>query len=587
MTQTRLAAQTWRRLLLVVPFVLSLIPFSASAIDAPKNVRGTEVAQSMVKWEWDWVPGVKVYEVTVDGNFAGLTADPQLFSRDLWAGEHSMSVRAVDWSNNYSGHSATAKINVRSSFDGNSINKSYRVGEEPPTQVAAQQPPAQNTSAPAATNRSQSANNGSRVPTNLRATQTASKTIRWEWDAVSGAANYELNVDGIIVGLTSDTNYTSRNMWIGEHSLAVKAVTGDWKYSAQSETLKFRVQPGNGSSSNTVAAAPPAPQSNNQNNNNSANDTGLIDPASWGMQDIYKRPDYELVFSDEFNGNTLNPARWNAQLRWDGEFNGERYEYRVVNGEDQFYVNTLTADQGHKDTILPVYNPFKFNGSRLGIQAVRNPLKRWDSNDTYGPLYNMVSQQAFMSGAISTYDKFTQKYGYFEARIKIPSHVGTFPAFWLHHQKRAWEGTRRSEIDIMENLGHAPWYIYNSFHYYNNVSASYYGDDNFLRPQPDGQIYTGTDYSQNFHTYAVEWKPGYIAWYIDDQKVSELWNENVNHEELYLILNLAMGGNWTNFPANSGGLGREWYDHFPNANDINNFRDPMLEIDFVRVYRRK
>ncbi len=584
MTQTRLAAQYWCRLLFVAPFFLFLFPVSASAIDTPTNVRGTEVAQSMVKWEWDWVPGAKLYEVTVDGLHAGLTADPQLFSRNLWAGDHSMTVRAIDSSNNYSSRSATAKINVRASFDGNSINRSYRVGEEP----VASQTVTQSVQAapPAAVNRVQTASSDSRIPTNLRATQPADKTIRWEWDPVDGAANYELKVDGITIGLTAETSYTSRNMWIGDHSLAVKSVTSDWRYSEQSETLKFQVTQ-NGASSNTntsttTAAAPPAPQ-NNQN----VEDNGLIDPASWGMSDVYKRSDYELVFSDEFNGNSLNPVRWNSQLRWDGEWNGERYEYRLVNGEDQFYVNVLTNDQGHKDSVLPAYNPFKFNGSRLGIQAIRNPLKRWDGNDTYGPLYNMVSQQTFLSGAISTYDKFTQKYGYFEARIKIPSHVGTFPAFWLHHQKRAYEGTKRSEIDIMENLGHAPWYIYNSFHYYDNVSANYYGDDNFLRPQPDGQIYTGTDYSQNFHTYAVEWKPGYIAWYIDDQKVSELWNGNVNHEELYLILNLAMGGNWTNFPTNSGGLGREWYDHFPNANDIANFSDPMLEIDFVRVYRAK
>ena len=200
----------------------------------------------------------------------------------------------------------------------------------------------------------------------------------------------------------------------------------------------------------------------------------------------------------------------------------------------------------------------------------------------------MVAQQTFLSGAISTYDKFVQKYGYFEARIKIPSQTGTFPAFWLHHQRRRSENTRRSEIDIMENLGHAPWYIYNTFHYFNNVSDSYAGDAVAVKPQPEGQIYTGVDYSEDYHVYAVKWEPGYIAWYIDDQIVSEVRNdENVNHEELYVILNLAMGGEWTNFPANSGGLGRDYNNFFPNWDDLNTFSNPALEIDYVRVYKPK
>ena len=199
----------------------------------------------------------------------------------------------------------------------------------------------------------------------------------------------------------------------------------------------------------------------------------------------------------------------------------------------------------------------------------------------------MLSQQTFLSGAISTYDKFTQKYGYFEARIKIPGHVGAFPAFWLHHQKKKSEGTQRTEIDIMENLGHAPWYVYNSFHYFTNVSETYSGDAHFVKPQPEGQIYTGIDYSSDYHVYAVEWSPGYVAWLIDGVKVSEMWNANVDYEDLYLILNLAIGGNWTNFPASSGGLGRASDQHYPTQNDINNFQNPALEIDYVRVYKRK
>lgn len=331
----------------------------------------------------------------------------------------------------------------------------------------------------------------------------------------------------------------------------------------------------------------PALAVDNAEGDTAASVQSLIDPASWDYPEVTQKSGYELVFSDEFNGTALNPYRWNSQLRWDGEFNGERYEYRVINGEDQFYVNVLAEDQEQHEKIVPVYDPFQFDGSTLAIRASKNPLQTSTNELTYGSLEEISSQQTFLSGALTTYDKFTQKYGYFEARIKIPSAAGTFPAFWLHHQKQATEGTQRTEIDVMENLGHAPWYIYNSFHYFKNTTPEYFGDHNFSKPEPSGQIYTGTDYSEDFHVYAVEWTPGRIVWFIDGQPVSEVVNDEANFEELYVILNLAMGGNWTNFPENAGGLGREANDHYPNYNDLIEFENPALEIDYVRVYKAR
>ena len=73
---------------------------------------------------------------------------------------------------------------------------------------------------------------------------------------------------------------------------------------------------------------------------------------------------------------------------------------------------------------------------------------------------------------------------------------------------------------------------------------------------------------------------------IDGETVSEVWHPSVDYEELYVILNLALGGNWTNFPTNAGGLGRDGNNRWPNNNDVNIFNNPALEIDYVRVYRR-
>lgn len=551
------------------------------AIDVPRDPRGTEVAQSVVKWEWASVPGAAHYEVSIDGSYKGITRDPQYYSRNLWPGDHSMRVRAVDASGNYSSSTATIKIVVNSSFNPSSLARSIIVGG-----AGSSASTAVSNVAPLTANATSS---GFQAPQNPRANETGNGGVKWEWNRVSGASRYEVTVDGAVVGETAELQFSSSNLWIGEHSMTVKAINANGGKSEQSETVKINVT-GAATALNDVVTnvvpegLAPAPVQGDQN---AASVQSLIDPASYSYPEVSQKAGYELVFSDEFNGTALNPYRWHSQLRWDGEFNGERYEYRVINGEDQFYVNVLSPDGEHQEKVVPVYNPFQFDGSKLAIRATKNPLKNHSNKRTYGPLSEISTQQTFLSGALSTHEKFSQKYGYFEARIKIPSHVGTFPAFWLFHENRAWEGTQRTEIDIMENLGHAPWYVYNSFHYFKNVTATYSGDANFIKPQPSGQVYTGVDYSQDYHVYAVEWTPGKVVWYIDGQKMSEMYNTEADFEELYLMLNLAMGGNWTNFPTNSGGLGRASNERFPNANDLAEFNNPALEIDYVRVYKQK
>ena len=63
--------------------------------NVPVDVRGTEVSQGRVRWEWAWVPGAAQYEVTVNGLWAGVTSDTSFFSQNLWAGEHSFTVKSI------------------------------------------------------------------------------------------------------------------------------------------------------------------------------------------------------------------------------------------------------------------------------------------------------------------------------------------------------------------------------------------------------------------------------------------------------------------------------------------------------------
>ncbi len=525
---------------------------------APRDPRGTRVRPGEIKWEWAQVSGASGYEVTVNGTT--YNASPLfLYTKNLPIGEHTMTVKALTSDGRTSPASNQAKASTWENGPGGPIVNN--------------QSQSQSTQSTQSTQSNESADVAVNTPTNVRGTQISDIEIKWEWQEVPGATGYQPYLNGSAANITQDGHLYTGNLPSGDHSFSVAAVDAQGRHTAQSVSAVVTL---NGNFSDTSSGVAPPPP---------ANDNGLIDPASWNYSEVSQKPGYELVFSDEFNSNALNRNRWNTQLRWDGSYNGERYEYRLINGESQFYVNTYSEDPAHLDKVASVYNPFEFDGNRLAIRAIKNPLKNRDTKRLYGPLDDIYQQQPFLSGAISTYDKFSQKYGYYEARIKIPSHEGTFPAFWLHHQRREWEGTNKTEIDIMENLGHRTDYVYTAGHYYTGVSETHGGTAHAIKPSPQGQIHTGTYYSDDYHVYAAEWSPGVIRYMIDGQQVSEIRNGAFDHEPLYMIFNLAVGGIWFNMPTNAGGSGRSSDNRFPTQQDIDTWGNPALEIDWVRVYK--
>ncbi len=515
--------------IIIICLALIAVPSIASAAQtAPTNLQGRAVAGGATL-TWNAASGAGGYNVYRNNQYQTTVTDSPYTDR-VPNGTYSYYITAFDQS--------------KQQFSGRSNEITVAVGD-----ISNGPDPVENPTP----------NQGIAAPQFLVLGESNREEVLLGWKPVIGAAGYNVyrNEEYLVTIITNEA-YIDNNPVEGKNEYYLTAFDASREhFSTQSNRVIHLT-----ASTNTpeTVVAPPT------------NDQALVDPVSRSIPGV-NRSGYDLVFSDEFNGSTLNPSRWNSQLRWDGDYNGERYEYRVINNEKQFYVNIYSEDQQHLSTVVPEYNPFQFNGNRLAIRAVRSPLKTGNANNSFGPLREMVSQQHFLSGAISTFDKFSQRYGYFEARIKIPSHTGTFPAFWLHHQDR--NSPRKTEIDIMENLGHAPQYIYNSFH----------AGGTHFKPQPQGQIFTGVHYDEDYHVYAVEWEPGRITWFIDGEQVSKLDTVKVNYERLYLIINLAMGGNWTDSPTNAGGLGR----HYPNEQDLGpeNFHNPALEIDYVRAYKRR
>jgi beta-glucanase (GH16 family) len=261
-----------------------------------------------------------------------------------------------------------------------------------------------------------------------------------------------------------------------------------------------------------------------------------VDTKAQGSASRAKDPKWKLVWRDEFNGpngSGVDPSKWTLEVNGDGGGNHEL----------EYYTNRPQ-------------NAHIQNGN-LVIEARQEKYTGADS----------VSRN-YTSARLKTAGKFSQLYGRFEARIKIPSGQGLWPAFWMlgdDIEKAGWPDC--GEIDIMENIGKEPSTVHGSIH---------------------GPGFTGTNglearyalpgnrrLADDFHVFAVEWEPNAIRFYVDDKLYvtrtpSDLrpgWKWVFDHP-FFLLLNVAVGGDW---PGN------------PDATTV--FPQTML-VDYVRVYQR-
>jgi beta-glucanase (GH16 family) len=215
------------------------------------------------------------------------------------------------------------------------------------------------------------------------------------------------------------------------------------------------------------------------------------------------------VFRDEFDGTTLDTSKWSTA-------------YPSGNGGEQQY-----------------YAPdaFQVNDGMLSIFAQKKASHGY----------------SYTSGIITTQRSFAQAYGYFVVRAKLPRGQGYWPAFWLLPVSKNYP----IEIDVFEVLGHDPRTIHMTNHWRDQEGSH----------RKSKLAYTGeTDFSAGFHTFALDWTPTYIKWYVDGALRYEV-DQGIPGESLFLLVNLAVGGNWPGDPDQT--------TIFPG----------LMQIDYVRVYK--
>ena len=256
--------------------------------------------------------------------------------------------------------------------------------------------------------------------------------------------------------------------------------------------------------------------------------------------------EWELVWSDEFEGNELDLDKWTIDTG-NGFFDGDTFIPGWGNEELQYY---------HEDNV-------RVEDGKLILEG----RKKSHSDLKQGTF-------DFTSGKIHTQGKFSQKYGRFEAKMSLPKGQGYWPAFWMMPEDDVYGGWAASgEIDIMESAGGRPDHIGGAIHYGGQWPNNTYTAKDYDFPE-------GSDIS-DMNVYAVEWEPGEIRWYVNDVLFQTLNNWSTTStgnpakfaypapfdQEFYIILNLAIGG---------------WYGG--NPDETTPFPGEMV-VDYVRVYK--
>ncbi len=175
-----------------------------------------------------------------------------------------------------------------------------------------------------------------------------------------------------------------------------------------------------------------------------------------------------------------------------------------------------------------------------------------------------LNRQPFLSGVITSYDAFRFLYGRVEMRAKMPQGKGLWSAFWLLNAYYNQDQPEDPEIDIIEAIGDQPFTAYQAYHFQNDNDGDGFHTD-YTTTELSAPI---NDFSADFHTYRVDWSEGSVVWYIDGVETNRIEGPQVSNEQMYIILNLAVGG------------------AFPGPADETTPFPSDYVIDYVRVWQR-
>lgn len=233
---------------------------------------------------------------------------------------------------------------------------------------------------------------------------------------------------------------------------------------------------------------------------------------------------YQLTFEESFDSLDVSAwgersSRWIAHTPWNGDFGDARFT-------DPAPGFPFTTDQG----ILTIEARKEADGTwRSGLLSSVNPKGQG----------------------------FSQQFGYFEARMKLPPGKGVWPAFWLIGLDRS---KYTAEIDVLEYYGRAPYEFSMGFHIWRQSQGGQNSTGGYWQKVQDGIL------NSEYHTYGVDIQADKTSFYFDRKFIWSFDTPKEFHMPFYPLVNLALGSGWP-------------IDETPNPS--------ILLVDYIHVYQRK
>lgn len=257
-------------------------------------------------------------------------------------------------------------------------------------------------------------------------------------------------------------------------------------------------------------------------------------PANNADNDTYEvSSEWQLVWADEFEGEQLNAENWNRQVEEAGRFNQEWQRY--TDSPENSYV-----ENGH-----------------LVLKAIHE-------SDTHG-------HDQYTSARLNTAQKQSWKYGKIAARIQLPYGEGMWPAFWMLGTNITENGgdtpwPQSGEIDILELYGSKNDAIVEA-----NIHYADTNNNHAMLTAPHWELAEGK-FADAFHVFEIEWDEAGIRWLVDGNEYAYAATNSDERTEFqeafFILLNIAVGGEWAGRPDNS--------TSFPQ----------YMYVDWVRAYQK-
>ena len=232
-------------------------------------------------------------------------------------------------------------------------------------------------------------------------------------------------------------------------------------------------------------------------------------------------PQWNIVWSDEFNGTSIDTSKWAFETGNHGGWGNSELEYYTGRTNNAYVSNGILHIVARQEST----NGFSYTSARMKTEG----------------LYA------------------TPTYGRFEWRARTPAGVGMWPALWMmgtNIPAVGWPAC--GEIDVVENNGSNPTFVQGSLHSNAGGPTAIYN-------------FTGGDSITNFHTYLLDWEANSIKWYVDGHLYETQSSQAPFNAPFFFLMNLAVGGQYVGYPntnqINAGTI-------FPAE----------MQVDYVRVY---